>query len=302
MNICLHQGEPKGDSVAGLLQVDGIYPNLALMHQGAWLQSQGVQVSRIMALEQDKCKTIYASKVFQDSYMGYVRSDAIRGGTGWQDWKTLPDLEPEAEHTYPAYGMFGCDYAMGFLTRGCVRKCPFCVVPDKEGRIRHHSHLSEWWRGQDRIRLLDANITASPDVLGYLEELAASKAQVEFSQGLDARLITPEIVQALVKVRRWGYLHTAWDWPDGESAVMPGMRMLRDALPSKAVTAYVLIGYNTTPEQDLYRVMRLREEKINPFVMPFDKTDKYQRTFARWVNMQAVFKSCTWNEYRGAIP
>lgn len=282
----------------GLLQVDGKYPNLALMHMGAWLQPQGEQVSRIMALEQDSCETVYASKIFQDSYAGYIREDAIRGGTGWPDWKSLPDLPDDAEHTYPAYGMFGCDYAMGFLTRGCVRKCPFCVVPDKEGTIRHHSHLSEWWRGQDRIRLLDANLTASQDILGYLDELTASRAQVEFSQGLDARLITPEIVQALVKVRRWGYLHTAWDLSDGESAVMPGLRMLRNALPVEAVTAYVLIGYNTTPEQDLYRVMRLREERINPFVMPFDKTNRYQKSFARWVNMKAVFKSCTWEEYR----
>jgi hypothetical protein len=284
--------------VIGLLQVDGKYPNLALMHLGSWLLSQGEQVSRIMAIEQSACQTVYASKVFHDSYAGYVREDAIRGGTGWQDWKVLPDLEPEAEHTYPAYGMFGCDYAMGFLTRGCVRKCPFCVVPDKEGAIRHHSHLGEWWKGQDRIRLLDANITASPDVLGYLTELAESKAQVDFNQGLDARLITPEIAQAVSKVRRWGYVHTAWDWPDGEGAVMPGLRLLRDALPVEAVTAYVLIGYNTAPVQDLYRVMRLREEKINPFVMPFDKTNAYQKTFARWVNMKACFKSCTWDEYR----
>lgn len=285
----------------GLLQVDGKYPNLALMHLGAWLRSRGEQVSRIMPIEQTECETVYASKIFQDSYAGYIRKGAIRGGTGWQDWKELPGLSDEAEHTYPAYGMFGCDYAMGFLTRGCVRKCPFCVVPAKEGTIRHHAHLSEWWRGQDRVRLLDANLTAIPDVIGYLDELETSKARVEFSQGLDARLITPEIVQALVKIRRWGYLHTAWDWPDGEGAVMPGLRMLRDALPIGSLTAYVLIGYNTTPEQDVYRVMRLREERINPFVMPFDKTDRYQKTFARWVNMKACFKACTWEEYRRGI-
>jgi hypothetical protein len=286
----------------GLLQVDGKYPNLALMHQGAWLLSQGEQVTRIMALEQDGCEMVYASKVFQDSYQGHVREDAIRGGTGWADWKALPTLSDEAEHAYPVYGMFGCDYAIGFLTRGCVRHCPFCIVPDKEGVIRHHSHLSEWWHGQYRIRLLDANLTASPDVLGYLDELAQSGARVDFNQGLDARLITPEIALAVSKVRRWGYVHAAWDWPDGEGTVMPGLRILRDALPVGNVMAYVLVGYNTTPEQDLYRVMRLREEKINPFVMPFDKTDKYQKTFARWVNMKACFKSCTWEEYKGGQP
>ncbi len=283
----------------GLLQVDGKYPNLALMHLGAYLRDNGQRVRWITPIEQDECETVYAAKVFQFTYDGYVRADAIRGGTGWPDWRDLPDLLSEAEHSYPAYDLAGCEYAMGFLTRGCIRKCPFCVVPDKEGHIHHHAHLSEWWRGQKQIRLLDANLTASPDAIGYLGELAASGAQVDFSQGLDARLVTPEFCAALAKVRRWGQVHTAWDWVDGEAAIMPGLRMLRDALPKGALMAYVLIGYNSTPEQDLYRVMKLREEKIDPFVMPYNKTDRYQRAFARWVNHKAVFKSCTWDEYYG---
>lgn len=285
----------------GLLQVDGKYPNLALMHLGAWLRDNGQSVRWIMPIEQTRCETVYASKIFQYSYAGYVRSDAVRGGTGWQDWRELPDLPIEAEHSYPAYDMAGCNYAMGFLTRGCIRKCPYCVVPNKEGQIHHHAHLSEWWRGQKQIRLLDANLTASPDAIGYLEELSASQAQVDFSQGLDARLVTQEFCTVLAKVRRWGQVHTAWDWAESESQIMPGLRMLRDSLPIGALMAYVLIGYNSTLEQDLYRVTRLREEKIDPFVMPYKKDDNYQRAFARWVNRKELFKSCSWSEYVGGV-
>jgi len=268
------------------------------MHLGGYLRGSGEQVARIGALEQTMCETVYASKVFTASDAGYVREDAIRGGTGWADWRDLPALPDEAEHTYPAYDLWGCDYAMGFLTRGCIRHCPFCVVPDKEGTIRHHSHLSEWWRVQKRIRLLDANLTAHPDAIGYLGELAASKAQVDFSQGLDARLVTPEFCAALRPVRKWGRVHTAWDQPDGEAAIMPGLRMLRDALPKGQLTAYVLIGYASTPEEDLYRVTRLEEEGIESFVMPYDRADDYQRQFARWCNHKATFKTVKWEDYR----
>jgi len=281
----------------GLYQVDGKYPNLALMHLGEWLRELGEAVERIGALEQVMCGTVYASKVFTASEAGYVREDAIRGGTGWADWRDLPSLPAEAEHSYPAYDLWGCDYAMGFLTRGCIRHCPFCFVPEKEGMIRHNSHLSEWWRGQKQIRLLDANLTASQDAIGYLGELAASMARVDFSQGLDARLVTPEFCEALRAVRKWGRVHTAWDWPGGEAEIMPGLRMLRDALPKGQLTAYVLIGYASTPEEDLYRVIRLEEEGIESFVMPFNKTDAYQKRFARWVNMKAIFKTVQWKDY-----
>ena len=215
----------------GLLQIDGKYPNLALMHLGGWLRSQGRNVKWITPIEQESCETVYASKVFSYTSTAYVREDAIRGGTGWADWRDLPDLPNEAEHAYPAYDMFGCDYAMGFLTRGCIRECPFCLVQEKEGWIRHHAHLLEWYRGQKRIKLLDANLTAHRDVLHYLDELAMSGAKVDFNQGLDARLITPQIARAVANVRRWGQVHIAWDSVDSERATLAGARLLREALP-----------------------------------------------------------------------
>jgi hypothetical protein len=180
-----------------------------------------------------------------------------------------------------------------------VRRCPFCLVPDKEGTIHHHAHLSEWWRGQPRIRLLDANLTAHPDRIGYLDELAASRAQVDFSQGLDARLVDEEFCLALAKVRRWGRYHAAWDRVADEAQVLPGLRLLRDKVSRFDLGVFVLIGYDSTPEEDLYRVEKLREEGIDPFVMPFDRMDPYQRRFARWVNHKAIWKSVPWTAYRG---
>jgi hypothetical protein len=267
------------------------------MHLGEWLLERGEKPQRIGPIEQNLCKTIYAAKVFQFTTAGYVREDAIRGGTGWTDWESLPALTSEQEHTYPAYELFGCDYAMGFLTRGCVRNCGFCIVPQKEGRIHHHATLSEWWHGQKCIRLLDPNLTAYEGVLDCLDELRRSGAQVDFTQGLDARLITPEVAQAVAHVRRWGCVHTAWGQIAQEARVLEGIQSLADVLGPDEVMVYTIIGYDTTPEEDYYRVMKLREMGVNPFVMPFDRKKEYQRRFARWVNHKAIFKSVSWAEY-----
>ena len=62
---------------------------------------------------------------------------------------------------------------------------------------------------------------------------------------------------------------------------------------------YVLIGFNTTEKEDLYRVEILRKLNVEQFVMPFDKFNQYQKNFARWVNHKAIFKSVKWEEYRG---
>jgi len=281
----------------GLYQVDGKWPNLALMHLAGWFREHGERVARIGAIEQEMCAVVYASKIFSDSDASGVSDRAIRGGTGWADWRSLPPLPDEIEHCYPAYDLWDEKRAIGFLTRGCIRRCPFCFVPEKEGIIRHHAHLSEWWRGQDHICLLDANITGHPDVLGYLDELAQSGARVDFSQGVDVRLMTEEIARALAKIRRYKQLHIAWDNPKEERPVLAGIRILGAAMPKGSLMAYVLVGYNSSEEEDIHRVSILRDLGIDPFVMPYNKRDEYQRRFARWVNHKAIFKSVSWREY-----
>ena len=70
-------------------------------------------------------------------------------------------------------------------------------------------------------------------------------------------------------------------------------------MPLSRVMFYVLIGYDSTPDQDYYRVMELRAMGVDPFVMPFDKHDTYQRAFTRWVNHKAIFKTVPWERYAG---
>lgn len=286
----------------GLFQIDGKYPNLALMKLSAWHKKQGDEVTTL-PMEFDKCDKVYASKTFnfKCSKDGYDNGFTI-GGTGFE-WKngkyvhSLPDLPLEVEHSYPDYKGFNCDFAMGFLTRGCIRHCKFCIVPCKEGKIRHHADLNEWWHGQKYIRLLDPNVTAYPDCVELINELASTKSYMDFNQGLDARLMTEEIAVALSKCKKWKWLHLAWDHVQEEESVLRGLSILHKYCHTLMV--YVLIGYDSTPEEDYYRVMKLREmEDIDPFVMPYDKSDPYQQRFARWVNMKATFNAVDWKDYK----
>lgn len=239
---------------------------------------------------------VYASKVFSFSPMPELPVGAMTGGTGFSLASALPK---EIEAIYPDYGLYRCDYAIGFITRGCVRKCSFCVVPQKEGKIKRVAEISQFWRGQDRIMLLDNNLTAHPDCLAILKELRLTGAKIDFNQGLDLRLMTPEIAKELSNIRLWKQIHFAWDDIELEKAVFNGLQILTEnGVKKYKVMVYVLIGFDSTHEENYHRVIKLKDYGVDPFVMPYKKTDSYQKKFARWVNHKAIFKTVAWADYR----
>jgi len=283
----------------GIVAVDSKIPNLALMKLSTWHKAQGDSVKVYEPLF-DRPDRLYASKVFNfTADYAYFPADVeiVRGGTGYDMAVELP---AEVEAMYPDYDLYQCDYAMGFTTRGCIRRCPFCVVPAKEGPIRAVGDIHDFWRGQERLMLLDNNLTALPDHFELVvKQLIKERVKVNFSQGLDIRLLTLEMAQLLSQVRLWKRIHFAWDDVSIEASVRKGIETLQTGGVSlHDVTFYVLVGFNSTPAEDLHRVETLRGLGVNPFVMPFNKQDRYQRRFARWVNHKAIFKSVAWGEYR----
>ena len=282
-----------------LIQVDGKQPNLALMKLSAWHKAQGdcVDASPVPGVHYDRA---YKSKVFDFSpeYRFKIHADeVVQGGTGYDLTTALPS---EVEAIYPDYAAFHVDHAVGYTTRGCVRHCPFCVVPQKEGLIHRVADLSDFWHGQDRVELLDNNLTASPkDFEKTCLQLIDAKVRIDFSQGLDLRLITVEQARLLRKMKLWKHIHFAWDNVKEEGEVLRGLENLRlgSFTSYHDIMVYVLIGYDSTPTEDLYRVETLRSLRVDPFVMAFDRSDLYQRRFQRWCNMKAVFKTVKWKEY-----
>ena len=182
----------------GLYNVDSVIPNLALMKLSAYHKARGDDVAWYLPLESyDK---VYASKVFTDSHIER-NNGMVVGGSGCADIKkTLP---PEIDYMKPDYSIYpDCDYSIGFTTRGCIRKCEFCFVPEKEGKIQEYRKVSDIWRGKGNLVLLDNNILAMPEKFGeVLEFCKAKKIHVDFNQGLDCRLVTKELADLIIKYK-----------------------------------------------------------------------------------------------------
>lgn len=285
----------------GLIDVDGHnFPNLALMKLSAWHKARGDTVEWWWGWSQ--YDRVYMSKVFDETYSTDIPEplnacEIIKGGTGYGKDNRLPD---EVEHIYPDYSLYPeltKDTAYGFLTRGCPRGCHFCIVADKEGRVsRKVADLSEWWRGQKYIKLLDPNLLACPGHIDLLGQLKDSGAWVDFTQGLDCRLLTEENISAINQVRL-KQIHFAWDHMKEETAVLRGLRKyakLAVRKPNGAfATVYCLTNYDTTMEENLYRVYTLRDMGFDPYVMIYDKPNapKDVKRLQRWCNNRWIFKS-----------
>lgn len=283
----------------GLIDVDGHnYPNLALMKLSAWHKAQGDQVEWWWGWGQ--YDRVYMSKVFDETYTEDLpepvnAAEIIKGGTGYGIDNLLPE---EAEHMMPDYSLYGIkDTAYGFLTRGCPRGCHFCIVAEKEGRCsKKVADLSEWWSGQKNIVLMDPNLLACKDHMELLKQLADSRAWVDINQGLDCRLLNEDNIAAINRLKL-KEVHFAWDYMKESEAVLQGLRLYAERATHKPHgqfgTVFCLTNFDTTMEENLYRIYTLRDMGYDPYVMIYDKPNAPQevRRLQRWCNNRLIFKS-----------
>lgn len=287
----------------GLIDVDGHnnFPNLALMKISAWHKSISDSVEWWTGLEE--YDRVYMSKVFTftpDIDTVIRAKEIIQGGTGYKDYSSLPDEIEGMKPDYSIYPQF--KDAIGFLTRGCVRNCPWCIVPKKEGYI----HAASTWReikrpDSENIIFLDNNVLACDHGLQQIEEMGYENIRVDFNQGLDARLITPDIAKLLAKLHWIRFIRLACD----TSAMIPVIRQATQYLQEAGVSKSRFWAYALIQDVDEAheRVLALKEMGITPFAQPYrdfngGEPTQLQKDFARWVNNKAVFNTCTWSEYR----
>ncbi|RZJ70415.1 hypothetical protein [Flavobacterium sp.] len=290
----------------GVCALDGKYPNLAIMKICGYHESIGDAVSwyngHLFADQYDK---IYFSKIFSFTEMPQLPPNAVIGGTGIDFMNKLPE---EIENATPSYTLFpDCNYHIGFSMKGCRFNCKFCCVPKKEGRPFVYNSIDEILinpNGGNRLMLLDNDFFGGDNWEGNLNRIIELKLKVCFVQGLNIRIITPDQASLLAKCNYQNskfnqkYLTFAWDKFKDESIVMKGIEICNNAgIPTKHMQFFVLIGFDTTPDQDQHRVEMLRNLGAMPFVMPYNKDDKYQKAYTRYVNNRAVFKSVRWSEY-----
>lgn len=279
----------------GLIDVDGHrWPNLCLMKLSAYHKARGDTVEWHDGRK--RYDLVYMSRVFTDSYSkdyaGTIHAGhVVKGGTGYGLHNRLPE---EVEHIFPDYSLYPqfAGTAYGFLTRGCPRGCGFCIVGEKEGRrTAAVADLSEFWNGEREIKLLDANLLACPDWEKLMLQLADSGAMVDFTQGLDIRLLTPEKAELLNRVKT-KMLHFAWDNPEDDlTGDFRRFLKLTNVKDYRKRRVYVLTNYGSSHEQDLYRIYTLRDMGYDPYVMVYEKgtAPAVTRRLQRWVNNKRFF-------------
>lgn len=305
----------------GLIDVDGHnFPNLPLMKLSAWHKQQGDTVEWYEPLFHSRGQPFdkaYMSKIFSftPDYPYYINAKEVhKGGSGYcirlENGKEVYDTEKdtilpsEVETIYPDYEIYYDkipevkNTAYGFLTRGCPRGCEFCHVGCKEGRKSYKvADLNTFWRGQKNIVLLDPNITACKDWKELFQQLIESKAWIDFSQGLDIRMITEEKAEML-KLMKIKQVHFAWDRYEDKEEIVPKFKLFKKLTcwNSQKMTVYVLCNFNTTFEQDLERIYTLRDLGYSPYVMLYDKehipNGHRLRKLQRYVCGRKIFRSC----------
>lgn len=216
------------------------------------------------------------------------------------------DLPPEIELIRPDYDLYPSLQSLGFTTRGCPNHCPFCIVPRKEGKFRRVQHIEEFHDFRFKsCMLLDNNILA--DVDWFFENTnwaIQNKVQLTITQGMDIRRMTDEIATQIKKTKFVDQqIRFAWDNLDEEEEVLAGIEMLKDAgiNTRRNVAFYVLCGYNTTYEEDMYRVMKLRENRCHAFVMKYHEDDAKLNHLARWADKREIFWSTNPEDYKGGV-
>ncbi len=281
----------------GLIDVDSKIPNLALMKLSAYHKKRGDTVKWWNAFENfDK---VYASKIFTKTHYHYFPKNTIRGGSGIDLLNNLPN---HIEHVYPDYSLYNLDYAMGFVTRGCINRCPFCIVWRKEGLLRYNAPIEEFRNNQTNLMLLDNSITDCKKAIKELEKIRDLGIKLNLTQGFNVRTIKLETAKILAKIKLWKgkQWHIAWDNIKDEQKVFQGIKILNQAgIKNWKIMCYVLVNYNSSFKQDYYRIQTLEKKGIDPFVMIYRENPISPKTqaLARWCNRKPLMKSCSFEKY-----
>lgn len=284
----------------GLIDVDGHnFPNFALMRLSAWHKAHGDNVEWAGDMYWDFDR-IYKSKIFTftpDNDRPFP-CEVICGGTGYDVKSRLPiEVEQSTLMDYSLYPQY--DFSIQFFSRGCIRHCPFCLVHDKEGGIHPVAPVELNPRGK-HIEVLDNNFFANPEWKFAVDYLLKAEQKVNL-HGVDVRIMNEEQAYWLNLLPLHKSIHIAWDLPQID--LTDKLREVTRYIKPWKIMCYILVGFNSSMEQDIYRIERCRELGIKPYVMPYrdfeNKTrpSQYARDLAQYVNKPMIFKSCKFEDF-----
>ena len=260
-----------------LIDADSVIPNLALMKLSTWHKSKGDSVCLFRAhlpyypykkksyffADKIGADKVYCSVVFGGNREYIVGTGIVFGGTG-HDLQT--ELPAEIENCSPDYTLYPeNDISYGFITRGCIRKCPFCVVPRKEGHIRKVAEIRDIVYHK-KTCFLDNNILAYPEHKTILKELCEEKIKCQFNQGLDIRLVDQENARLLSKMNYFGDYIFAFDSWKYRGIIEEKLEILKWRKPFQ-FKFFVYVHPDMSLSQTVKRVMWLRQRELLPYIM-----------------------------------
>ncbi|MCJ2513449.1 MAG: hypothetical protein LN408_03285 [Candidatus Thermoplasmatota archaeon] len=287
-----------------LIDHDSLIPNLALMKISSYHKSKGDNVFLNSYSNPDK---VYISCIFKknkeqlNGIKLFFDCEVIMGGVGVNNIH-LPE---KIENRKPDYKLYDLDYSMGYTSKGCIRKCSFCIVPQYEGKIKNHhtiDHIMNEYH--NKLILLDNNILASPNWKENLKIIKDRDIIVNFCQGLDIRLINNMNTKYLsdLKIRNRKFngnqIHFAFDSLDYKNKVINGINIMSDhGIKPYRLMFYILVNYDTSLYEDLYRFGLIKKLGSDGFIMKYSDSNNIINKFARYVNMR-VHKSVKFENYK----
>lgn len=280
------------------------FPNLALMKISTWHKAAGDTVEWWNPLY--KYERVYSSKVFDFTPDDpYLPENTIRGGTGYRDLLINKELPTAIDNMFPDYSIYpDCDYAIGYLTRGCIRKCRWCIVPEKEGYIRPYRTWQELVRTDtDKLVLMDNNILACDYGIEQLESMIGSRYRIDLNQGMDARLVTNDIAEILSRLEWTRFIRFSCDQKSQIDPIRQTVELLgRYGVKPYRIFIYLLVTKDIQDAADRvealkgYKGINLyaqaeRNERLG--IMP----NKAQLEFQQRYVYGGCYRTETWEEY-----
>jgi hypothetical protein len=280
---------------------DKTFPNYALMKISAWYKAQGDEVEWYLPVAWKSYDKVYSSKIFDFTPVNaYLPPDAIKGGTGYGLYS---ELAPEMDEIFPDYSIYpDCDYAIGFLTRGCIRNCDWCVVPKKEGKIRPYRAIEQVARPDtNKIVLMDNNILACPYGLRELEKIADSDYLIDLNQGMDIRLITPQIARLLKRIKWIDYIRFSCDTEAQLPYFEKVMPLFRELKIASKIWVYLLVRNDTDEAERRVRALHAINKSISIYAQAERNVGKTvtpaQSEFQNRYIYGRSYKKETWQNY-----